>query len=179
LGLPDDFDGLIVDFGCALGDAMPVYKSHYPRARLVGVDISPYAIDRCRERYADLAEFICGDESSVPPADVVIASNVFEHLPNHIDVARQFLAKCRDLYITVPYKETPFVTVSHINRYDKSSFVYLGRCECTVFMSEAWASQGIKNIIYNIYFKNTIRWVLNKPLWTRRKQIMFHFHESP
>ena len=36
LELPPNFDGIILDFGCGLGDAMPIYRKNFPKAKLIG-----------------------------------------------------------------------------------------------------------------------------------------------
>ncbi|MCW5558497.1 MAG: hypothetical protein KIT22_11790, partial [Verrucomicrobiae bacterium] len=56
-GIPDDFAGTLVDFGCGLGDSFPLYRRQFPRARLVGVEISESAVASCQSRYGGLAEF--------------------------------------------------------------------------------------------------------------------------
>jgi cyclopropane fatty-acyl-phospholipid synthase-like methyltransferase len=77
--ISNDFDGTIMDFGCGLGDAIPVYWLNFLKAKLMGIDISQIAIDKCNEKYGEMATFIQGDFKSAPEVDVIIASNVFEH----------------------------------------------------------------------------------------------------
>lgn len=124
--IPPSFDGTILDFGCGLGDAIPVYRSAFPNARFIGVDISDSAIDLCRRRYGHIAQFIQGDHTSVPLADIIIASNVFEHLDNDREVAAHLLGKCKDLYIIVPYKEETAPGAEHVNSYDENYFWSVG-----------------------------------------------------
>ena len=47
--ISSDFDGSILDFGCGLGDAIPIYKKSYPNAKLYGVDISSVGIEKCKK----------------------------------------------------------------------------------------------------------------------------------
>jgi len=102
-----DFKGTILDFGCGLGDAMPVYKEYFPNANIVGIDHSQIAIDMSRKKYGSIASFIKGDHNNVPYVDIIIASNVFEHLTDDRKIAKLLLSKCKALYIIVPYKEWP------------------------------------------------------------------------
>jgi len=51
LRIGPSFRGSVLDFGCGLGDAMPVYRHRFPWATLVGVDISPVAVGQCRAAY--------------------------------------------------------------------------------------------------------------------------------
>jgi SAM-dependent methyltransferase len=170
--LPRAFDGTILDFGCGLGDAMPVYQSAFNNAKLIGVDISQSAIDLCIKEYGHIAQFIEGDHTSVPPVDVIIASNIFEHLPNDLEIASYFLQKCQDLYIIVPYKEI-ISGGEHLNSYDETYFRSLGEHEWYI-LSRGWPQYGLKHLFYHIYLKNLLRPFFGKKIVRRGKQIMFH-----
>ncbi len=61
LDIKTDFNGEILDFGCALGDAIPIYSNAFPNARLKGVDISEEAIKSCKNKYNKYADFLCAD----------------------------------------------------------------------------------------------------------------------
>ena len=174
LRIPRDFAGTILDFGCGLGDAMPVYRAAYPRASLMGIDISDAAIAQCRTRYGRIARFLQGDHRDVPPVDVIIASNVFEHLSDDLAIARHLLALCADLFIVTPYRETIYPGTEHINSYDEEHFAGLGPCGCQVFCSRGWSQYGWK-LWFRVYAKNLLRPVFGRARVTRRKQILFHF----
>jgi len=51
LNIPENFSGTILDFGCGLGDAFSIYRKAYPKATLIGLDISKEAINKCKETY--------------------------------------------------------------------------------------------------------------------------------
>lgn len=68
-----------------------------------------------------MADFTAGTEKEMQDADIVIASNVFEHLTDDKKVAEKILQKTKVLYITVPYKETRLMN-EHINSYDELYF---------------------------------------------------------
>lgn len=172
--IPPYFDGTILDFGCGLGDAIPVYRSAFRNAKLIGVDISDSAIDFCRKEYGHIAQFIQGDHLSVQPVDVIIASNIFEHLPNDIEIASYFLQKCKDLYIIVPYKERIVPGGEHVNSYDENYFQSLGEYEWYILL-RGWPQYSLKYLLYHLYFKNLFRPFFGKKIVRRGKQIMFHF----
>jgi 2-polyprenyl-3-methyl-5-hydroxy-6-metoxy-1,4-benzoquinol methylase len=94
----------ICDFGCGAGDAFPLYRETWRSASLLGIDFSAAAIALCRQRYGDIAEFICGDVTSVPCVDTIICSNVLEHLDDDKAVVSQLLNRCNSLKVIVPYK---------------------------------------------------------------------------
>ena len=172
LRLPKSFSGVLLDFGCALGDALPIYRNYFPSAVLYGLDQSEYAISKCIEHYGDIATFINGDHTDVPSVDVIIASNVFEHLSSDITVAATLLKKTSVLYIIVPYREE-ILCDEHINRYDANYFASLGRVSTTVFSCKGWSECGPVALWYRVYLKNVIRALLGRPLRRRSKQIMF------
>jgi SAM-dependent methyltransferase len=173
LDLPVNFTGVITDFGCGLGDAIPVYKEFFPQAILRGYDISFEAIKRCKECYGDLAQFKQGAASDVVYSDVIVSSNVFEHLSDDLYVAKVLFNRCKYLYITVPYKEKIVPGTEHVNYYDEYSFVDL-RKTYLIYYTKGYGSQGMKSL-YDIYLKNILRPLFGKPLASRSKQIMFKF----
>ena len=177
LQIGGDFEGTLLDFGCGLGDAMPVYRQHFPKTKLVGVDISQSAIDICQEKYGSIASFIRGDDGRVPEVDVIIASNVLEHLTDDRKVAKCLLSKCKSLYVVVPYKEWPLFS-EHVNTYDERYFLDIGGYDYRVFPCVGWTPFGMRDLWYQIYFKNISRFLLGKPLRHRNMQIIFHFAGS-
>ncbi|MCX7424611.1 MAG: class I SAM-dependent methyltransferase [Planctomycetia bacterium] len=172
LRLPEDFAGSILDFGCGLGDAIPVYKRRFPRATFLGLDHSKTAIELCRQHYGELATFIHGDRDRVPEVDVIVASNILEHLDDDVLTAETLLTKCSDLYIFVPYKENP-LHHEHVNSYDKDYFASFEPCEVKVYAARGYSEYGRRRVI-NIYMKNFVRPFLGKRLVRRHRQIMFH-----
>jgi SAM-dependent methyltransferase len=172
--LPADFSGEILDFGCGLGDAIPVYKKRFPFARLSGMDISESAIEKCTEVYGEMARFFQGDYRSIPSTDVIIASNVLEHLSHDLEIARHLLSRCKFLYITVPYKEQPICS-EHVNSYDEYYFREIGNYEYHIFLCPGWTQYGLRGLTYNVYFKNIFRFLTGRKTVNRNKQIMFRF----
>ena len=173
LKVPSDFSGTLVDFGCALGDAMLVYKGRFPSAKLIGVDISNNAIKICNEKYSEIATFIQSEHSNVPESDVIIASNVFEHLSDDLDVAKILLSKCRSLFIIVPYKECP-LHPEHVNTYDEHYYSSLGEHDYKIFPWGGLTLYGILTLWY-FYLKNIIRFLLGRKPRHKPMQIMFSF----
>ncbi len=167
-----DFSGTILDFGCGFGDAIPIYRERFPLAKFIGLDISETAIEKCKQKYGDIATFICGDYSIVPDVDIILASNVFEHLSNDKNIAKSLMSKCNILFIIVPYKEVLIPNNEHINSYVESSFEMIGNCKTKIFISRGWTQFGFK-LIYHIYLKNLIKLLIGKPIMSRSKQIMF------
>ena len=173
LKIAPDFGGTILDFGCGLGDAIPVYRSAYPKARIIGLDIAESAIRKCRNKYGKIATFIQGDYRDVVSVDIIIASNVLEHLKNDREVVKSLMGKCATLYVVVPYKEWP-LCAEHVHSYDEDYFATMGRYDWKVIESEAWG-QSLWGLWYEVYFLNVFRWLAGNKLHSRRKQIIFRF----
>jgi SAM-dependent methyltransferase len=167
LRLPKFFSGTFVDFGCGLGDAMPIYKREYPRAKLIGVDHSKQGIEKCNHKYANLATFILGSSDDVPPVDVIIASNVFEHLSDDVMVAETLLRKCNKLFIIVPFKEQLRIAIEHehINSYDENSFANLPCLRKEVYGSAGLGRFNWSEILYKVWFKNIFRLLIRGKTW--------------
>jgi len=171
--LQPTFRGAVCDFGCGAGDAMPVYARNFPNARLVGVDFSRDAIEICRQRYGSIATFIVGDASAVPRVDVIVCSNVLEHLDDDKGVISTLLERCTRLYVTVPYDERVLVS-EHVRRYDKSSFDDFRPTRVEIFASRGWSEFGVRRWIA-VYALNAVRPFLGRSIRHRKMQIMYEF----
>lgn len=169
------FDGTVMDFGCALGDAIPVYQAALPRARFLALDHSGDAIKQCRADYGELAEFSQGDQHDVPAVDVIIASHILEHISDDIEVARTLLGKCRDLYIVVPYREDP-LWHEHVRAYDEHRFEELGAYNWQVFPKEQFRLTW--QTFCHYYLKNLVRPLLGRRIVRPAKAIMYHFQND-
>jgi 2-polyprenyl-3-methyl-5-hydroxy-6-metoxy-1,4-benzoquinol methylase len=83
----------VLDLGCGNG-AVAADIARLTGARVIGIDKDAYSIIQAQERCRDTgAEFICADAltAALPPADVVVLSNVLEHL----DGRKEFLKGLR------------------------------------------------------------------------------------
>jgi SAM-dependent methyltransferase len=189
LGMPIDFQGTILDFGCAMGDAMPIYLSKYPMANYLGIDFSEEAIRCCLEKYQidkykGRIKFLVGNIDNVPIVDVIIISHVLEHLSNDKDIVYTLLQKCQDLYIAVPFNEKIEKGGEHINSYNFSTFDYLkDKKGCLVdtyiFNTRLNIKQKIMSF-YNIEIKNILRPLLKKAKACRKhiEQIVYHIYNN-
>jgi SAM-dependent methyltransferase len=175
LNLTADYSGVVVDFGCGGGDAFEAYRMALPRASLIGIDHSLAAISAAKARYGALGTFWVGDEKCVPPAGIVIASNVLEHLAEPLAVARTLRERAEELVIVVPYREHLQPNSEHRHSFREDSFKSIGTSSCHVYVSRGWSEFGLRNRWWNIYMKNPIR-VATGRRWVRRnRQIMYRF----
>jgi hypothetical protein len=123
----------LLDVGCAMGDALPVFHQHYPDINLFGCDFSEYFILQAQESYGSIAHFsVCSFEQIKSVYDVIYCSNVLEHFETYRDIARKLLEHCNWLYVLVPYQEMnngqplqPALDQWHVTTFNKQSFDYL------------------------------------------------------
>jgi SAM-dependent methyltransferase len=172
--VPRTFSGTLLDFGCGLGDAFPVYRAAFPNAKLIGMDLSIAAIERCRAQFGHLAEFQQGDHTAVPSVDVIVTSNVLEHVSDPISVAHALRGRCQSLYIIVPFREWPRIE-EHVHTFEVESFRDVGPHDTAVFSSPGWSQYGWKPLWLNIYLKNLIRPFVGREKVRRRLQIIYRF----
>jgi len=177
VGIDAAFAGVLVDFGCGLGDAMLVYRQAFPQAKLVGIDFSEAAIEKAQSSFGSIASFLHGDHSKVPTADIIVSSNVFEHLSNPLEIARDLAARCRKLVVAVPFREHIDPGTEHINSYDVFSFAEIGNREYEVYNVPGW-SEGSIELWRDVYLKNIGRLFLGRRLRRRRRQIVFRISRS-
>jgi SAM-dependent methyltransferase len=96
----------VLDVGCALGDALPVWRERYPAARLYGCDVAESAVKRCRQRYGDIAEFFRASFEEIEGFwDVIYCSNVLEHFEKHLEIAEVLLGQCKVMMALTPFGE--------------------------------------------------------------------------
>ena len=171
LPIVPSFAGSICDFGCGAGDAFSVYRKAWPHAKLLGVDFSAEAIQLCAERYGQIAEFVCGDINAVPEVDIIICSNVLEHLEDDKSVVSRLLGKCKTLYVVVPYREHS-LSSEHVRNYDENYFSEFTVVRKVIFKSRGWTEFGVRSIA-RIYLKNIFQYLMGQPIRRRRMQILF------
>jgi SAM-dependent methyltransferase len=149
----------VLDVGCALGDALPVWHRHYPNAKLFGCDVAQTAIDRSRQLHGDLAHFYRASFEEIEGFwDVIYCSNVLEHFEQHVDIARELLCHCAILYVMTPFAElrdglplSPTPGSFHVATFYKNTFDVLGRegsavitsriVRCPVAWSPTWTGE--------------------------------------
>jgi SAM-dependent methyltransferase len=150
LGLLDElrFESLL-DAGCGEGFSLARLQARYPRAMLVGADASPEALRH--GLFPSGVARLCGDVGRLPFADgafdVVLATEVLEHLPAPREGLRELLrVSRRHVVVTVPNE--PYFRLAnllrgknvaawgndpgHIQHWSRRSFAGLVGSECTV-----------------------------------------------
>ena len=135
--LPPPFHALIqqgqlsiVDWGCALGDALPLFQQAFPNSPLMGLDISDRAIAFAQQQYPDF-DFRCQALKDLKPRpQIVYTSNCLEHFPEPLQfmVDELFPYVGDYLMILVPFKEF-HLGKGHLHSFDEYSFPPLFKTE--------------------------------------------------
>ncbi len=164
-----DFNGKIIDFGCALGDAIPLYKKSFPNSLIIGLDISETAIKVCKKKYGNIAKFYPTNTTTNTNAEIIIASHVLEHITDDKKVVLELLNKCSQLFVFVPYKETPLY-FEHVNYYDENYYSDIETSEIKIFEVKYHFRIGLKQVL-----KNLLKLNLKTHSEFSKQIIMFHF----
>lgn len=116
----------IVDWGCALGDALPLLRQAFPASPLSGLDISDVAIGQAQKRYPNL-NYYCQSLAEFcqthPRPQIIYTSNCLEHFPEPLEIMRTELFPYVEDYlmILVPFKEFQ-LGKGHLHSFDEQSF---------------------------------------------------------
>ena len=99
-----DFES-VLDVGCGPAELLRAFRRAFPSAALTGVDLSSGVVASNRRSMPD-AEFFAADVSVAPlPGqwDLVVCSEVIEHIPDYVAAVRHLRQMCRKhVIITVP-----------------------------------------------------------------------------
>jgi trans-aconitate 2-methyltransferase len=94
----------VVDLGCGAGALFPALRARFPRARLVGVDLSPAMLAKARaaEPDVELALADAGIWRPAEPVDLILANAALHWVPGHDRLLPDLLRHCRVLAVQVP-----------------------------------------------------------------------------
>jgi SAM-dependent methyltransferase len=101
----------IMDFGCGIGSATPFIREFFPKADIVGVDLSSDSIDVARSAHADSnIRFETGLESSGGNFDLVFCNGVFHHInpPERGEVCRAIASALNEGGIFAMFENNPW-----------------------------------------------------------------------
>jgi SAM-dependent methyltransferase len=170
LPLKRNFRGSFLDFGCAMGDSLPIFKAAWPGAIFRGMDMSQSAIEIARSDYRGIAQFFVGEHESCPESDVILTSNVLEHVSDDHKIIDALLRKCRRLFIVVPFEEQ-YLIPEHVRRYGVHSFARYDVVWKKIFPCKGWSQFGLSNHWWEIEVKNVLRPFFGRIKLKRRMQI--------
>jgi glycosyltransferase involved in cell wall biosynthesis len=98
----------ILDWGCAEGEAVDSFRTHFPRSNVAGIDRSASAIRNARQKFGAPCFFDQDVLTAPPPVafDVLVISNLLQHFQDPWPVLRKLgVYAARHLLILVPFRE--------------------------------------------------------------------------
>lgn len=177
----------VLDVGCALGDALPVWHQRFPTANLYGCDVAESAVKRCRQHYGNIAEFFRASFEEIEGFwDVIFCSNVLEHFEQYLEISGSLLEQCKVLMVLTPFGElikgSPLhVGVDdyyHVATFFRDSFDELlrsgqaSRIETVIFdCPKGWGYTPWQRIRYLLHTLRRKRYFVQEPL-----QILYAIH---
>jgi len=123
----------ILDWGCALGQAVNLFEIRFPCANVVGLDFAKEAIKKARSRFP-YSKFINRlFDKEIDRYDVIYTSNCLEHFTNPLDHIKELLEGTGKYFIAlVPYNqggfEGPMNMDCHLYSFREESFPYSLLC---------------------------------------------------
>src|SRR5260370_33525447 len=97
----------IFDYGCAVGDALPVWQRVFPDAVIRGGDVAQVGLGLARALHPDF-EFadVNAIDQSATVADLVYCSNTLEHFENWRQVVDRLARHAKEyVVVVVPFEE--------------------------------------------------------------------------
>ncbi len=73
--------GAVLDFGCGIGRSIPHLTEMFPKADIAGCDLSRESLAAARQNYPSCRFATMDELGSEQKFDLIIASNVFHHIP--------------------------------------------------------------------------------------------------
>ena len=95
----------IYEVGCGAGEILAQLRDALPDSvELVGFDTSPQAIELCQARASERLRYECSDllTADVPPADLLLCIDVFEHVDDYMAFLRGLRAKADYVMFHIP-----------------------------------------------------------------------------
>ena len=110
LALPDSADySLVAEIGCATGEVLAAFPDRHPSLghpiRKIGFDISPLNVAAATARYPDIQFLSENFADSGVTADVVVLSDLLEHVPDDAGLLRDAGKMARFVLINLPLED--------------------------------------------------------------------------
>lgn len=112
----------VCDAGCAKGEGAALLAQVFPKCKVFGMDFSPSAIQEAARMYPQ-ASFYVGDIYNWHETyDVIVSSNVLEHLEHPDQVMKNMLKNTREYLVLMVPLDDDYGYDEHINRFSFDSF---------------------------------------------------------
>lgn len=95
----------VCEIGCGAGEILRQLQSGLPPGTLLrGYDVSPQAIELCRQRQNRHLSYVCGDllATDEGPFDLLLCIDVFEHVEDYMGFVRRLRGRGRHTLFHIP-----------------------------------------------------------------------------
>jgi 2-polyprenyl-3-methyl-5-hydroxy-6-metoxy-1,4-benzoquinol methylase len=165
----------ILDIGCGDGFLLKSLKKYF-QFQLVGMDVSQKAIELAQKRVGDNIQYFLGNIESKEelPArkfDLIICSEVLEHLPNDkiaISNLAYLLSTQGKLVLTLPHRQEYWTrhdtAVAHLRRYEKQEVIKeLQKNGFKVVRAFTWGYP-----LYHLYYNLLLKQLKPETTWKKK-----------
>lgn len=142
--------GSVLDIGCSTGFGLQFLPENIT---YTGIDYNKIIIECAKEQqWRDGAEFVHADINMYDLGyyDTIIAFEVIEHLENGFEIVEKLKKHCKNLLITVPYKEPPGFWGQHHRLHWLEELHFPGFDYAFINQAGEWFDQPDSNSQYNL-----------------------------
>jgi 2-polyprenyl-3-methyl-5-hydroxy-6-metoxy-1,4-benzoquinol methylase len=134
----------VIDLGCGFGYTCAAWKSIFPNAKIFGTNLSDTAQFKMASDLAKLYNFTIVNDANGIKADVIFASEYFEHILDPIAHLDNIIKQCRPhtLLIASTFNSP---AIGHFKQYEYKGIKYDGRKMSRMF-NEALRYYGYEKI---------------------------------
>lgn len=97
-----------VDVGCGPGNSTAVLRRVFPKASLLGVDLSPEMVEKAANRYPDIPFRVCDAAALSGQYDLVFSNACLQWIPHHDSLIPKLMERLTDggvLAVQMPMNE--------------------------------------------------------------------------
>jgi SAM-dependent methyltransferase len=151
----------ICEVGCGAGEILVQLQAHLgDNYTFFGYDISPEALELCKERGNEKLRFVLGDITLEADAsfDLLLLVDVIEHIEDYLGFLREVRTKARYKIFHIPLE---FTAIAALRRWPKDTWIDLGHIHSftrdTALQSLRDTGYTIIDYSYTLEFKHRLR----------------------
>lgn len=156
----------ILDFGCGIGNSLPVLAELFPKSEVIGADVSSASLEMASELTDEKVSLLKLEDPPYPikdeTFDLILVSCVFHHIPHekHASIIAELYRTLSPNGLLAIFEHNPWnpLTVNAVNtcQFDVNA----------VLLSAKKAKKALKalpfndvKVRYRIFFPHALRWL--------------------
>jgi SAM-dependent methyltransferase len=154
----------ILDFGSGIGNSIPFFRKHFPRARLTCADPSSRSITLSQQRFKGAEEYTLLSKDEIPhddaTFDLVFSACVFHHIPHseHAHWLAELMRVTRPGGMLTIFEHNPLnpLTLRAVNTcpFDKNAVLIRAKTLLRTLQDAGWVGAAVR---YHIFFPNALK----------------------